>query len=133
MNTRESLRQFVTEAIDLNERDRRSADYIKKTAAGTAALGGAALARQGAKTSGKAELIKSVAKSRKLKDTAKRLARKGRLRQLAGAGLALTGAGYLVKKAGSKKGPGGHVPDKTGPYGRGMGPGRGRGDGSGIR
>ncbi len=29
-------------------------------------------------------------------------------------------------------GPGGHIPDGTGPYGRGMGPGQGRGDGSGM-
>ena len=30
------------------------------------------------------------------------------------------------------KGPGGHTPDGTGPYGRGQGPGKGRGDGSGM-
>ena len=29
-------------------------------------------------------------------------------------------------------GPGGHIPDTTGPYGRGMGPGRGRADRSGL-
>jgi len=29
-------------------------------------------------------------------------------------------------------GPGGHVPDGTGPHGRGMGPGEGKGDGSGL-
>jgi len=31
----------------------------------------------------------------------------------------------------TKKGPGGHIPDGTGPHGRGMGPGKGRGDGTG--
>ena len=31
------------------------------------------------------------------------------------------------------RGPGGHIPDATGPHGRGMGPGKGRGDGSGLR
>jgi len=30
-------------------------------------------------------------------------------------------------------GPGGHVPDGTGPHGRGMGPGNGKGDGSGLK
>ena len=32
----------------------------------------------------------------------------------------------------NKAGPGGHVPDKTGPHGAGAGPGQGRADGSGI-
>jgi len=31
-----------------------------------------------------------------------------------------------------KTGPGGHVPDGSGPYGRGEGPGKGKGDGSGM-
>lgn len=31
------------------------------------------------------------------------------------------------------RGPGGHIPDATGPHGRGFGPGQGRGDGSGLR
>ena len=31
-----------------------------------------------------------------------------------------------------KKGPGGHIPDATGPHGRGEGPGKGKGDGSGM-
>ena len=29
-------------------------------------------------------------------------------------------------------GPGGHIPDRTGPYGRGIGPGKGRSDGTGL-
>ena len=31
------------------------------------------------------------------------------------------------------KGPGGHIPDGTGPHGRGMGPGNGKADGSGLK
>jgi len=30
-------------------------------------------------------------------------------------------------------GPGGHIPDATGPHGRGAGPGKGKGDGSGLQ
>lgn len=51
--------------------------------------------------------------------------------------------GFELKKedydeiAGNKEaavtGPGGHIPDGTGPHGRGMGPGKGKGDGSGLQ
>ena len=33
----------------------------------------------------------------------------------------------------TRKGPGGHVPNGTGPHGRGAGPGRGKANGSGKR
>lgn len=32
-----------------------------------------------------------------------------------------------------RRGPGGHIPDGTGPHGQGMGPGKGQKDGSGLR
>jgi hypothetical protein len=37
------------------------------------------------------------------------------------------------KKEVEKTGPGGHVPDATGPHGRGLGPGKGKADGSGLK
>ena len=36
------------------------------------------------------------------------------------------------KITGKVTGPGGHIPDGTGPYGRGQGPGKGKADGSGL-
>lgn len=37
----------------------------------------------------------------------------------------------LKKASDGDAGPGGHIPDGTGPHGRGMGPGQGKADGSG--
>jgi len=48
--------------------------------------------------------------------------------------LTLKGAkGYAYHASASDRGPGGHVPDGTGPHGLGMGPGGGRADGSGLK
>lgn len=41
--------------------------------------------------------------------------------------------GEETEKEAIKRGPGGHIPDGTGPHGRGMGPGKGKGDGSGMK
>lgn len=48
-------------------------------------------------------------------------------------GLTKTVSYVPLLKFADDRGPGGHKPDGTGPYGRGQGPGRGRADGSGMR
>ena len=48
-------------------------------------------------------------------------------------GFSIAGSWKVLEIKGQKaKGPGGHTPDGTGPYGVGGGPGGGRGDGSGM-